>query len=356
MTLEYFHSILESELALTQKYIVAFSESEDRLANKAIRHIVKNKGKMLRPMLLILCGKYSHLTANANSAKDEGFTNDVAKAAAILELIQMSSLIHDDVLDQASQRRNKSTLNKLKGNRFAVLIGDYLVAQSLKNCYELVHQSDRLLDPAILYSFLESISQLILGEVQQNNFTNNDDKKDISSYFRIIGNKTASLFSLACFVGSKIGSGSADQSEALKQFGHHVGMAYQIIDDLRDYAFSMEVSGEKNFQDIKAGIKTLPIILANQVSSYGSQGKLNNSFNSQKELSENDKLEIIGILQRSGSIKKTLGEAKSHILKARLILYQLPENQYSILLGEFLNYLSNSGDAIVSDIHAATQN
>lgn len=350
MTIEHFHSALKDELELTQKYIVAFSESKDRLANRAIKHIVSNKGKMLRPILLILTARYSCLISNEYPKNKKDFIHDIAKASAILELIQMSSLIHDDVLDQSSHRRNKSTLNKLKGNRFAILIGDYLVAQSLKNCYELVHNAERLFDSSILYSFLENISKLILGEVQQNNFNSSqhNKQKEIESYFEIVENKTASLFSLACFIGSTMGN--SKQAESLKQFGHHIGIAYQIIDDLRDYAFSKEVSGEKNFQDIKFGIKTLPIIFANHFSHNGEHEKLNNSFNSQKELSEKDKLEIIDILQKSGSIKNCLGEAKSHLVKARIILYQLPENKYSFLLSEFLNYLSEISDKVVEDI------
>ena len=177
ITLEHFHVALKTELDLTQKYIVAFSESKDKLANKAIKHIIKNKGKMLRPILLILAGNYAYLVSNEDKKTKNLFVNDLTKAAAILELIQMSSLIHDDVLDQSSQRRNKSTLNKLKGNRFAILLGDYLVAQSLKNCYDLVHDAERLFDTVIMKSFLESIAKLVLGEVQQNNFNNKKDNK-----------------------------------------------------------------------------------------------------------------------------------------------------------------------------------
>ena len=357
-TLEHFHTALKTELELTQKYIVAFSESKDKLANKAIKHIIKNKGKMLRPILLILAGNYTYLVSNEDKKTKNLFVNDLTKAAAILELIQMSSLIHDDVLDQSSQRRNKSTLNKLKGNRFAILLGDYLVAQSLKNCYDLVHDAERLFDTIIMKSFLESIAKLVLGEVQQNNFNNKKDnkQKEIDSYLEIIENKTASLFSLACFVGATIGSNNKDHAEILKQFGHHIGMAYQIIDDLRDYALSKNIAGENNFQDMKFGIKTLPLIFAGQFSQNGEQEKLNNCFNTQKELSESDKSAILDILQKTGGITNTMGEAKSHILKARILLYKLPENEYSVLLGEFINYLSQIGDEVVDDILSVKTN
>lgn len=348
----YFHTVLKPELDLTQSYINTFSESKDRLANKAIRHIVDNKGKMLRPIFLILSGKYSYEISNEDKKDEHLFIDDIAKASAILELIQMSSLIHDDVLDHSSVRRNKATLNSLKGNRFAILMGDYLVAQSLKNCYQLVHNAERILDSDILQAFLENISKLVLGEIQQNNFNDNLEKDGdgIKNYFEIVENKTASLFSLACFVGSKIGSPNFANSEMLKQFGQHIGIAYQIIDDLRDFAFSKEIAGENNFQDIKYGIKTLPIIYASKFAHNGEQEKLNTCFNSKKEITENDKLEIIDILEKSGSIQNCIGEAKANIVKARLILYELPRNEYSVLLEEMISYLSDIGDSVVADI------
>lgn len=353
-TITYFHSILKSELDLTQKYVKTFSESKDRLANKAIRHIVNNKGKMLRPIFLILSGRYSYLLSNEDRKNEIFFVEDIAKAAAILELIQMSSLIHDDVLDHSTNRRNKSTLNSLKGNRFAILMGDYLVAQSLKNCYQLVHHAERIFDSDIMYSFLESISKLILGEIQQNNFNENLEGKEdeIKSYFEIVENKTASLFSLACSVGSKIGSNNSEHAEALRMFGHHIGIAYQIIDDLRDYAFSKQIAGEKNFQDMIFGIRTLPMIYASKFSHNGEQEKLTSCFNSKKEISENDKLEILDILEKTDSIQKSLGEAKANIVKARIILHELPENKYSLLLLEMLDYISEIGDSVVDDIRS----
>lgn len=348
----YFHSALKSELALTQEYIKSFSDSNDRQANKAISHIVDNKGKMLRPMLLILSARYTYEnSANAEITETE-FIDSIAKAAAILELIQMSSLIHDDVLDHSLIRRNSATLNSLKGNRFAVLMGDYLIAQSLKNCYELVSHAERLFDSDILFSFLDNISKLVLGEVQQNNLNENIDIEvnEIDSYFEIVENKTASLFSLACSVGSRFGSSDLDNSENLKEFGRHIGIAYQIIDDLRDFAFTKEIAGEKNFQDIKYGIKTLPLIYANQASHNGEQEKLSRSFNSKKEVSEKIKIEIVEILKTTGSIQNCLTEVKSHIAKARIILFNLPENKYSILLSELVSYLSSIGDSVFDDI------
>src|ERR1035437_7762649 len=108
-SITYFHSVLKPELDLTQKYIKTFSESKDKLADKAIRHIVNNKGKMLRPIFLILSGRYSYQISDEDKKNEIFFIEDIAKASAILELIQMSSLIHDDVLDHSSVRRNKAT-------------------------------------------------------------------------------------------------------------------------------------------------------------------------------------------------------------------------------------------------------
>jgi len=350
--IDHFHSALKAELDMTQNYIISFSDVKDRLTKKSIGHIVKNKGKMLRPILLILSGWYSYRTSTEDKNNDALFLDDIAKAAAILELIQMSSLIHDDVLDHASVRRNKATLNNLKGNRFAILMGDYLVAQSLKNCYQLVHNATRIFDSIILYSFLENISKLILGEVQQNNF--NDSalgyKNGIEKYFEIVENKTASLFSLACFVGSTIGSNNSTHSDLLKQFGHNIGIAYQILDDMRDFAFTKEISGEKNYQDIRFGIKTLPIIFAFQFSQNGESEKLSKYFNSKKELSFREKIEISKILISTKSIDSSYQYVQTYISKAKSVLNQLPENEYSVLLMEFVTYLQESSEKVITDL------
>jgi heptaprenyl diphosphate synthase len=353
--LNHFHSELQSELEMTQNYIKIFADSKDKLANKAISHIVNNKGKMLRPIFLILSGKYSYYISDEDKNSEKVFIDDIAKTAAILELIQMSSLIHDDVLDHSSVRRNKATLNSLRGNRFAILMGDYLIAQSLKNCFQLVNNSERIFDYDILYAFLDNISKLVLGEVQQNNLNEGLQNIDneINSYFEIVENKTASLFSLACYLGSKVGSDDARNSEQLKKFGHHVGIAYQIIDDLRDFAFTKEIAGENNFQDMMYGIKTLPLIFANKLSHNGEKEKLATSFNSNKEISEVDKLEIIDILKETGSIQNCRDEAMFHILRAREIMSELPENKYSILLLELVSYISEIGESVVNDICGA---
>ncbi|MCX6249055.1 MAG: polyprenyl synthetase family protein [Bacteroidetes bacterium] len=351
-TIDHFHSALKTELDLTQKYIISFSEAKDSLTRKSIGHIVKNKGKMLRPILLILSGWYSYRASNPKSKDDTLFIDDIAKVAAILELIQMSSLIHDDVLDHASVRRNKATLNNLKGNRFAILLGDYLVAQSLKNCYQLIHNAERIFDPVILYSMLDSISKLVLGEVQQNNFNEHTHsyKNGVDKYFEIVENKTASLFSLSCFVGSSIGSRDTKYTEILKQLGHNIGIAYQIIDDIRDFAPTKEISGEKNFQDIRFGIKTLPIIYAFQFSQNGESERLAGYFNSRKDLSKKEKNEITLILTGTQSIERSFRKVQFYISNARQILSQLPENQYSIMLSEMVSYLSESSERAVSDI------
>ena len=347
-----FHSALNKELELTQNYITTFSDSKDKLTNKAIKHIVNNKGKMLRPILLILAGKYSYFATNEKKQNEKHFIDDITKAAAILELVQMSSLVHDDVLDSSSIRRNKSTLNTLKGNRFAILMGDYLVAQSLMNCYDLIIKTEREFDSIVMYSFLENISKLVLGEIQQNNFNEiqQNGNNCIEKYFEIVENKTASLFSLACFVGSTIGSNNSDYSSLLKQFGQNIGIAYQIIDDLRDFASTPDISGEKKFQDIKYGIKTLPIIFATKFSHNGEMEKLTSFFNSKKDFSKKDKFEIINILKKTGSVDKSLQEAKSYLSNADTILNQLPENKYSTLLSKFVLYLNDSCDMVVDDI------
>ena len=352
MSIQQFHSALRTELDLTQKYIVTFSQSDDKVVDMAVKHIVNNRGKMLRPMLLILTGKLLHQECKNSETSTQEMDDQLARAAAILELIQMSSLIHDDVLDYSSHRRGKATLNNLRGNRFAILVGDYLIAQSIKNCYALMRHSARLFDTKIMFSFLDSISRLVLGEVQQNNFNYDisEEKDGLKNYFQIVENKTASLFSLACFVGSTIGDKTSANIKLLKEFGSNIGVAYQIIDDLRDFAFDKEICGEKNFQDIIYGVKTLPLIYAGNAASAEDQEKLNKVYNSKKEISENEKLDIIDILIKTGGIDYAYNEAKNHFAKAREIMSNLPDNKYSQIIGEMVDYFSGHGEKVVENV------
>lgn len=355
--IQYLHSELKQELALTQDYIITFSKSNDKIANRSINHIIRNKGKMLRPILLILSGKYSFHVCNSGMEHEDRFTDDIAKAAAILELIQMSSLVHDDVIDQSMERRKKPTLNNLRGNRFAVLLGDYLVAQSLSNCYSLVYKSEHY-DSIILMSFLEGISKLVLGEVQQNNLNNNQikGKSEIDCYFEIIENKTASLFSLATLVGSSIGNKASEQTMLLSNLGKQIGIVYQIIDDLRDFSVDVKISGEKSFQDITYGVKTLPYILALNSSLNGELDVLKNFFNTRREPTLTERQNIIDILINSESIQNSLTMAEAHIEQARNILGQLTQNRYLTLMAELVDYLSTLSHRITMDIKKARLN
>lgn len=347
--IEYLHTRLKEELDLTQHYIDTFSYTGDKLANISIRHIVGNRGKMLRPILLILAGRYSFQASGESTENEKSFLDDLAKAAAILELVQMSSLIHDDVLDQSSKRRNQSTLHTLRGNRFAILMGDYLVAQSLKNCWSLIQQATRIFDSVVLYAYLDGISRLVLGEIQQNNYDQETagGKSNLDLYYEIIDNKTASLFSLACFVGATIGSSDKNNSAMLKSFGHNIGMAYQIIDDLRDFSMNSKIAGEKNFQDVKYGIRTLPMILAAGRCSNGEMAPLERKFNCKKELSPREKKEIIELLDRTGGIEGSAEAAEKYLSAAREIAAGLDRNPFSELLTDFTTYLTEVRNQVV---------
>lgn len=349
--IKHFHEKLRSELKLMQSYIEDISTVSDQYTNQFIQNTVKNNGKYLRPILLMLCAKYVFESEGKKNKEKEQFKNEIARFSAILELIQTSSLIHDDVLDSSDLRRNKPTLNNVKNNRFAILVGDYLIAQSLKSSYKLINQNLGI-EKDIHSAFLDNILNLVLGEIQQNNFNENIycDEDDSSSYLRIIENKTASLFSLAGFVGAKVGGGNVKTAEQFSAFGSKIGMAYQIIDDLRDLRISNDENDEEGFQDLIFGVKTLPYIFADKHNQGNNKLILNEILKKRYKITYDDKKEIIRIMVESKSIEASYQLIQTYLNEAKDILSSLTYNANNYELIYYLDYLDKVANKTVNQI------
>jgi len=208
-----------------------------------LSRLLLNPGKMLRPAFVILASSWGE----PNRA-------DVSSAAAALELLHIASLVHDDVLDKASHRRGVPTLHQTMGIKKAVLAGDYLMARSMK----LAAGS---YDKNSLFTILESLDRLCSSEIDQdfNIFKMNIDRP---RYLDRIRGKTAELFGMACLTGAITGGCGEEKRKELYKLGISFGMAFQIEDDMLDYSGNSGHMGKKAGRDLKAGIPTLPLIIA----------------------------------------------------------------------------------------------
>lgn len=227
---------------------------EEGLLGQVLSHIRQRGGKRMRPMLIFL------------TAKNYGLVSDVTQNAALgLELLHTASLVHDDVVDESSERRGQPSVNASYNNKVAVLVGDYILSTALLR----VALSD---NHRIVQILAELGRTLAAGEVLQlSNISNQEISEDV--YYQVIDKKTAALFE-ACSVLGAIASGASEEDiENARKFGHYIGMIFQIRDDIFDYYESKEI-GKPTGNDMVEGKLTLPVIYALQHSNLESMQTL----------------------------------------------------------------------------------
>ncbi len=233
--------IIAKELDLFEKHFREAVRSRVALLDRIMEYIVKRKGKQLRPMFVLL------------SAKLGGpITESSYRAASLVELLHTATLVHDDVVDEADERRGFFSINALWKNKIAVLVGDYLLSKGL--LLSLNHKDHQILQ--ILSEAVKLMSEGELLQIEKSRKLNLDE----SVYYDIINGKTASLLASACAAGASSTFESPEEIEKMRLFGEKVGMAFQIKDDLFDYG-SKNV-GKPTGNDIKEKKLTLPLIYA----------------------------------------------------------------------------------------------
>ena len=233
------------------------------LVNERIEKVGKFRGKMLRPALVLLCGR-ACLSDSLGFAERRGSRRacgPIRRAhhvvATAVEMIHMAALIHDDVLDQSQIRRRGATLNELYGNETAILAGDFL----LSHCFSLCSQ----LDSGRLSSIIATATNMMCeGEIMQVAHMGDFDLTE-DEYLRIISRKTASLCGASCRLGVECSNGSAELARNLDDYGCKLGLAFQITDDLLDLLGTEGVAGKTLGRDLLQGKLTLPIIRARQI-------------------------------------------------------------------------------------------
>lgn len=235
---------IEFMLDNVRNYILNSIDTKDFMLREMALYFAQNQGKMLRPMLTLSCGLINN---PENIDMDELYM-----AAAGVELLHMSALVHDDILDRAKIRRGKPSINALYGKDKALLLGDYFYSCALSLMSELSHT-------CILKKALNVIALMVEGEIKQQRQAF-DFKTSIKDYIVRITYKTASLTSLSCFVGAYTAKLPADKINLLVKMGQDFGKAYQIRDDILDF-LGDEQHLKKPSSDLIQGTVTLPMIL-----------------------------------------------------------------------------------------------
>ncbi len=245
MTATDFTDCIATELAAVSDRFSDELSSNLRCVNTLVKHVSRFRGKMLRPCLVLLSGK-----ACAGGISPLGDAH--ITLATVVEMVHMATLVHDDVLDDAELRRKGATLNHLRGNEAAVLLGDYLISHSYHLCSSLESQfASRLI--------AHTTNQVCEGELLQIDNRNNLDL-DEKTYFQIITHKTAVLCAACCTLGATFANASPETVKQLETYGTCLGTAFQIQDDLLDILGNPSTVGKTLGSDIHKGKMTLPMI------------------------------------------------------------------------------------------------
>lgn len=232
---------IEPELADFEKMFDITLKHQNPILEAALRHVLSRKGKMMRPILILL------------SARKCGEVNEaVLHAAVSLEMLHTASLVHDDVVDESGMRRGQSSLNAFMDNKAAVLVGDFLLSTALEHAART--GNIRVVELVALLG-----KMLSDGELQQLSNVKSDVITE-EQYFDVIRYKTASLFAISAEVGALLSGASEQEVVRARNFGEYVGLCFQIRDDIFDY-YDREV-GKPTGNDMKEGKLTLPVIYA----------------------------------------------------------------------------------------------
>ncbi len=253
--------LISDDLRAVEDKLSEETASEYSFVDMAVQHVVKGGGKRLRPILVVL------------SAKACGYEGaDAHTLAAVVELIHVASLVHDDVLDEAAIRRGRETLQTKWGNKVAVLVGDYLHARVLSMLVS------RHADDPAMEILADTTQAMCEGEVIHA-YKSGDFDITQDEYLKIISFKTGKLISASCTLGAQLGTTDQRQIEALTIYGQQIGTAFQIVDDLLDFVADPEKLGKNAFGDLREGKLTFPILHTRTVCSDTEKQKLEEVLN-----------------------------------------------------------------------------
>lgn len=286
------------------------------MINHLAEHIIGSGGKRLRPALAVLA---------ANASGHNGKQHYLL--AAVIEFIHTATLLHDDVVDHSAMRRGQSTANALWGNEASVLTGDFLYSRAFQLMMELQ-------DQRILKVLADTTNRIAEGEVLQlMNVHNPDITEEI--YNDVIERKTAILFEAAARCGALIAGADDTKVEALAQYGHHLGMAFQLIDDCLDYQADAADLGKNIGDDLAEGKATLPLIVALKSAAPEVKEKLKQAIRD----GGLEHLELVkSSIAESQSIAYTRQRAKDAAFTAIQSLAALPTSDYKTALHQLAEF------------------
>ncbi len=296
-----FHKAVADDFNAVNQLIIDQLHSDVGLVENIGHYLVEAGGKRLRPLLVLL-------TANALGYPDKEHQQHL-NLAAIIEFIHTATLLHDDVVDMSDMRRGRLTANAQWGNAPSVLVGDFLYSRAFQMMVAIR-------DMDIMQILSDTTNIISEGEVQQ--LVNaKDPSVDEANYLEVIYKKTAALFEAACETSAVLCGASESQRKALKQYGYHLGLAFQLVDDALDYEGNAEELGKNVGDDLAEGKPTLPLIFAMR---EGSEQQAQAIEAAIREADASQLESVVAIVKDTGAIQYTHDSAAEQV---RLAIEQL---------------------------------
>lgn len=298
--------IIAADMLNVDQVIAQRLASDVPLVGSVAQYIVAAGGKRLRPALLLLCCGALGYTGTQRF-----------NLAAVVEFIHTATLLHDDVVDESMLRRGNPTANAKFGNPASVLVGDFLYSRAFQMMVEA--QSMRIME--ILADATNVIAE---GEVMQLMNMHNAELSE-AGYLQVIRSKTAKLFEASARVGAVLSGASATQEEACAEYGQALGTAFQVIDDVLDYAGDASVMGKNLGDDLREGKTTLPLIAAMKRAAPEDAALIRHAI----ENGELDQLDnVIRIVRTTGALDVARDAALQEAKRAQAAAQRLPDNSY----------------------------
>ncbi len=311
---------LALEAAEVEKMLSEQMQSGSKLVEQVGRHTLRAGGKRLRPAFVLIGARATGLPFDREAIRRIGVS---------MEMIHMATLIHDDVIDNSATRRGLPTAAAVFGNRASILSGDALLARSTSL---LTHDGDIRLIQLVS----EAVTDMAVGEVREveerSNFYLSEE-----THMEILRLKTASFIQACCESGGHVAGGDTDTLTALRNFGKHVGLAFQIVDDLLDYRGDKERTGKPTATDFLEGQATLPLIYLRELLSDTELEFVQSLFGGPP--SEEDIRLLVGWMDERGCFKRCEAKAKDHVQLALEAANRLPSPSARTLLSAVADFV-----------------
>ncbi len=310
MTAQRIYDTVADDFSRVNDLIIQRLSSDVPLVEKIAQYIIESGGKRLRPLLVLL------------SSQAAGYNgNNHLKLAAVIEFLHTATLLHDDVVDTSDMRRGRSTANARWGNAPSVLVGDFLYARA----FEMMVELESL---PIMNVLSHATAVIAEGEVMQLMNVKNPDLTE-EQYMKVIHNKTAMLFEAASHSGALLAGASEPQEKALQNYGKHLGLAFQLVDDVLDYRGDAETMGKNVGDDLAEGKATLPLIHAMANGSDEERQLIRQAI---RKGGLDDLSKIVAVVESSGALEYTMARARAEAAQAAECLSGLGESSHKTAL------------------------